>query len=99
MTAKSLIYAYLNKDEDDKRTILSLYDEHNKKLKILIGKSVAPNTYKSHETSRKHLCRFLQEVYKMKDFYLNDIIPSFIDRYEEYFRVDRECNNNTPLNL
>jgi hypothetical protein len=36
-TARSLMSAYLNKD-DDRRTILKVYDEHNDKLSKLVGK-------------------------------------------------------------
>jgi len=96
VTAKSLINAYLRKD-DEKRTILSLYTSHNRKLKMMVGKDVAFNTYKRHETSKKHLARFIKIRYKMSDFYIRDITPEFVDDYETYFRVERNCNNNTTV--
>lgn len=33
----------------------------------------------------------------MVDYYLKDIDPDFVDKYETYFRVDRGCNNNTTV--
>ncbi|MFC2080706.1 phage integrase SAM-like domain-containing protein [Bacteroidota bacterium] len=97
ISAKSLMNAYLNKDDDDRRTILQVYDEHNVKLKLLVGKGVAYNTYKRHITSRGHLGKFIREKYEMRDYYLKDINPEFVDRFDTYFRVDRGCNNNTTV--
>lgn len=96
ISARCLMNAYLNKD-DDKKTILQVYDEHNKKLFALVGKSVALGTYQRHVTSRDHIERFIQYKYGMKDYYLKDINPEFLDQLETYFRVDRGCNNNTTV--
>ena len=96
VSARSLMNAYLNKD-DDKKTILQVYDEHNKKLFALIGKGVALGTYQRHVTSRDHIERFIQNKYEMRDYYLKDINPEFLDHLDTYFRVDRKCNNNTTV--
>ena len=96
VSARTLMNLYLNKG-DDKKTILKVYEEHNNKLKLLIGKGVAFNTYKRHKTSKRHLEKFLKEKYKMRDYYLTDIDPEFVEKYETYFRIDRGCNNNTTV--
>jgi site-specific recombinase XerD len=93
--ARTLLNRYLNKDDDDKRTILRVHEEHNKKMYLLIGKGVAFNTYKRYETSKDHLERFIGKEFGQSDYYLKDINPEFLDKYETYFRVDRNCNNNT----
>ena len=94
--ARSLMNAYLNKD-DDKKTILQVYDEHNKKLFALVGKGVALGTYQRHVTSRDHIERFVCKKYGLSDYYLKDINPEFLDQLDTYFRVDRRCNNNTTV--
>jgi len=96
VSARSLMNAYLNKD-DDRRTILKVYDEHNEKLSKIIGKGVAKGTYERHVTTRDHLERFIRDNYEMRDYYLNDINPEFVDRLEMYFRIDRGCNSNTTV--
>ncbi len=96
VSARSLMNAYLNKD-DDKKTILQVYDKHNKKLFALIGKGVALGTYQRHVTSRDHIERFVLSKYGMSDYYLKDINPEFLDHLDTYFRVDRGCNNNTTV--
>lgn len=96
VSARSLMNTYLNKD-DDRRTILKVYDEHNDKLLKLIDKGVAFNTHKRHVTSRDHLERFIRGKFNMTDYYLNDINSEFVDHFETYFRVDRGCNNNTTV--
>jgi hypothetical protein len=50
VSAWTLMNAYLNKN-DDRRTILKVYDEHNDKLLKLIEKGVAFNTHKRHVTA------------------------------------------------
>ena len=97
ITARTLRNAYLKKDDEEKMTILKFYTEHNDKLKLMVGKGIAFNTYKRHSTSKRHLERFLSAKYKMSDFYLKDITPEFLENYVTYFRVDQGCNNNTTV--
>lgn len=94
VTAKSLMNRYLGRDEEN-RTILDIYKEHNNKMYKRIGAGAAEGTYKRHLTSKDHLERFIRQEYKVSDMYLNEITPEFVEKYEEYFRVDRRCGNNT----
>lgn len=94
ITAKSIMNRYLGKDEEN-RTILTVYKEHNERMNKSIGKGFSYGTYQRHETSKDHLERFIQQEYGRPDMYLKDITPEFVDKYESYFRVDRQCCNNT----
>ena len=94
ITAKSLINRYLGKDEEN-RTILHIYKEHNDRMQKMIGNGVAYGTYQRHETSKDHLERFIQQKYGRTDMYLKDITPEFIDKYIAYFKIDRKCGHNT----
>jgi len=97
VTAVSLKNAFLNIEDDENRTILQVYEEHNENLKLRINKGVSRNTYIRHVTSKKHLERFIQTAYKMNDFYLKDVDHTSIVRYETYLRTERNCNNNTTV--
>ena len=94
ITAKSLMNRYLGKDEE-RRTILHIYNEHNQRMYRSVGNGVAYGTYQRHETSKDHLKRFIQQEFGKPDMYLKEITPEFIDKYESYFMVDRQCCNNT----
>lgn len=97
VSAVSLKNAYLNVGNDERKTILQVYEEHNENLKMRIDKGVSKSTYIRHTTSKKHLEKFIQTEYRSNDFYLKDIDHSFIIRYETYLRVSRTCNNNTTV--
>ena len=94
ISARTLRDCYLRRD-DAKRTILQTYQEHNERLFHMIDNGIAYNTYKRHLTSKDHVERFIRLKYNRPDYYLKDITPEFIDRYESYFRVERGCNTNT----
>jgi site-specific recombinase XerD len=97
VTASALKNAFLNKGDDQSRTILQTYEEHNEILKEKINKGISRNTYIRHTTSKQHLERFIRSQYGKSDLYLADIDHSFITRYETYLRTKRDCNNNTTV--
>ena len=59
VSATSLKNAYLNVEDDEHRTILQVYEEHNENMKLRINKGSAKNTYIRHTTSKMHLERFI----------------------------------------
>jgi len=97
ITATSLKNAFLNIGDDDHRTLLQAYDEHNATLELLIDKGVSRSTYIRHTTSKKHLERFIQIEYKKNDILLREVNHAFIVKYETYLRAKRNCNNNTTV--
>lgn len=94
VSARTLMDKYLNRG-NYKKTLLKIYEEHNKKMSNLIGNGVAFNTHKRHVTSKDHIERFIRMEYKQPDYYLRDLTPEFFDRLETYFRVTRKCSVNT----
>jgi hypothetical protein len=87
VTAQTLKNAYLGINKDETRTILQVYQEHNENLKLLINKGVAEGTYERHFTSRKHLESYIQDIYKLNDYFLRDIDHSFVTKYETYSHI------------
>lgn len=97
ITARSLKNAYLNINDEEDRTIIKTYNDHNEDLKQLIDKGISKGTYERHVTSRKHLQEFIKITYKMSDYYIKDIGPEFIRKYNSYLRIKRNCSNNTTV--
>jgi hypothetical protein len=93
--APSLKNAYLNLTDEDKKTILKVYQEYNENLKLMINRGFSQGTYERHVTSRKHLEKFINETFHLNDYYLKDIDHSFIVKYDLYLRIKRNCANNT----
>ena len=85
INAISLKNAYLGIDED-RKTILEVFREHNEQCKGLINIDFAPATYKRYETSYRHVERFIKSKYKKNDLDLRQITAGFVKDFEYYFR-------------
>ena len=80
-----------------KRFIVPIFEEHNNKIKELLGLEYAPGTYERYQTSLKHTKDFLNWKYNVSDFDIENIDHAFIADYEFYLRSVRKCANNTAV--
>ncbi len=79
------------------RTLIPIFQDHNNKIKELLGKEYAPGTLERYETSLKHTKNFLEWKYKITDIEISKIDHAFITDYEFYLRTVRNCANNTAV--
>jgi site-specific recombinase XerD len=79
------------------RTLIPIFQDHNNKIKALIGKEYAPGTLERYETSLKHTKDFLIWKYNISDIDILKIDHAFITDYEFYLRTVRNCANNTAV--
>jgi site-specific recombinase XerD len=93
-TALELKNIYLGIDQDSK-TILEIFKEHNKKCLGLINIDFAPGTVERYNTCYKHVEDFIKHQYKKDDLVLREITPMFISDFEYYLKVVRKCCHNT----
>jgi site-specific recombinase XerD len=96
LSALELRNRYLGFD-DDSRTILDVFREHNRKCKSLENKDYAPGTVQRYTTTYDHLKDFIKSKYKKEDMSLNDIKPMFISDFEDYLKITRNCCHNTTV--
>ena len=94
ISAKALKNRFLG-IEDDKRTIVDVFEYHNKKISELSGISYSPTTIQRYVTTLDHIKSFIKHQYALEDVALNQLKFSFISDLEHYFRTVRKCNNNT----
>jgi len=83
--------------EERQRTLIPIFQDHNDKIKELVGKEYAPGTLERYETSLKHTKNFLEWKYKITDIEISKIDHAFITDYEFYLRSVRNCANNTAV--
>jgi site-specific recombinase XerD len=83
--------------EERARTLIPIFQDHNNKIKELIGKEYAPGTLERYKTSLSHTIEFLQWKYKVSDIEIIKIDHAFITDYEFYLRSVRNCANNTAV--
>jgi site-specific recombinase XerD len=93
-TAKALRNSYHGID-DNPRTILNIFAEHNDRCKSLINIDFAKGTWDRYDTCYRHIQRFMWFKYKKNDLSLSEISPIFIRDFEHYLKTERNCRHNT----
>ena len=83
--------------EERQRMLVPIFQDHNNKIKELVGKEYAPGTLERYTTSLKHTIEFMQWKYKVSDIYITKIDHAFITDYEFWLRSVRNCANNTAV--
>lgn len=83
--------------EQRQRMLLEIFENHNLKMKELVGSDFAQNTYKRYLTSLSHTGEFLKHQYNLKDISITNIDLAFINDYDYYLRSVRHCNNNSTI--
>lgn len=96
VTSESLKLKLLGSNERA-RMLVPIFQDHNNKIKELIGKEYAAGTLERYTTSLKHTIEFLEWKYKVSDIDIKQIDHAFITDYEFYLRSVRNCNNNTAV--
>ena len=83
--------------KERERLLIPIFQEHNRKIKELIGLEYATGTLERYETSLKHTKDFLSWKYNLTDINIEKIDHAFITEYEFYLRSERKCANNTAV--
>ena len=96
VTTETLKSKILGVDERA-RTLVPIFQDHNNKIKELIGKEYAPGTLERYTTSLKHTIEFMQWKYNVSDIDITKIDHAFISDYEFWLRSIRNCANNTAV--
>lgn len=79
------------------RMLVPIFQDHNNKIKELIGKEYAAGTLERYTTSLKHTIEFLEWKFKISDIDIKQIDHAFVTDYEFYLRSVRNCSNNTAV--
>jgi site-specific recombinase XerD len=82
---------------ETKRMLVLIFQDHNNKIKELVGKEYAPGTLERYTTSLKHTIEFMQWKYNVSDIDITKIDHAFITDYEFWLRSVRNCANNTAV--
>jgi len=83
--------------EENQRKLLLIFEDHNKRMKELIGKEFSNNTFKKYETTLSHTREFLKHQYKVNDISIKRVDIAFINDFDFYLRNTKNCNNNSTI--
>ncbi|MBN8676531.1 MAG: site-specific integrase [Chitinophagales bacterium] len=87
----------LHGSEERQRTLIPIFEDHNKKVEALLNDEFAPGTLERYKTSLKHTVDFLLWKYNVSDIDIKKIDHAFVTEYEFYLRSVCKCNNNTAV--
>lgn len=87
----------LSGKKERERMLIPIFQEHNRKIKELVGQEYALGTLERYETSLKHTKDFLSWKYNLTVINIEKIDHAFITEYEFYLRSERKCANNTAV--
>ena len=81
----------------DEKTILGIFQEHNDKVRQLVGKDFADGTRERYEVAYRHVKEFIRWKYKKDDLLLSDLDHAFVTELEFYLKTIRKCCHNSAM--
>lgn len=82
---------------DDRRTLLQVFDDHNKDIERLIGKDYVKATLTKYKTIRGKVAEFILHKYKKNDTYLDTLEYGFVTGFEKYLKIECNIDHNTVM--
>lgn len=82
---------------DDQKTILEIFQQHNDKVQKLIGKDFSEGTMDIFIRTLEHTRKFIQWKYNSNDLDINKLDYDFISDYEFWLKSVRNCSHNTTM--
>ncbi|OOQ58440.1 site-specific integrase [Mucilaginibacter pedocola] len=82
----------LSGNAEKTRYLMQIFDEHNRRMKSLIGNGFEANTLKGYNTSVKHLSGFLKANYGKTDIDVRSLNHAFIVDFEYYLKSTCKCS-------
>jgi hypothetical protein len=96
VTANAIKDHYYGKDENS-RTLVEVYREHNKKCRALIGIDFTESTVEKFDTSLSHLQEYMKHSYGKDDIPLSEVNAQLINNFDFYLKTVRKCQQNSSL--
>lgn len=96
VTAAAIKNSYLGITQKSKSLFL-LFEDHNTKVKELVGRDYSQGTLDRYDTVLKHLREFVKHRYNLDDIMVSDVDHAFIQEFDHFLRTVRSCENNTAV--
>lgn len=84
-------------EDKNRRMLIPIFQDHNSKMKELLGKKYAPGTLQRFEVTLNHIQNFLQWKYNATDIRIDKVDHCFVTEFEFYLRSVKNCSNNTSV--
>jgi hypothetical protein len=96
ITAETIKSCFIGKSEKV-RTLLSVFEDHNQKMKSLVGQEFAPSTLMRYKTACNHTASFIQWKYKTNHISIKDLNYEFVSQFAFWLKSVRKCGHNATM--
>lgn len=96
ITTESLRNKYLGIEEEP-HTLITAIQNHNDKIKALIGNGFTQGTLTKYNTTLKHTKSFILHQFKVTDLPVHQVDNYFITEFDFYLRSKCGCGNNAAV--
>jgi site-specific recombinase XerD len=96
LTAETIKNRFVGKEEKS-RTLLAVFEDHNQKMRSLVGQEFEKSTLQRYETCLMHTKDFIRLQYNISDIPVTKINFAFLNDFEYYLRSVRKCGNNSAI--
>lgn len=96
ITAYGLKNAFLGIKTEEK-SIVSVFEDHNKSLELLKNKEYAESTCTRYDTCLSHLKTYMKDKFHADDLPLSKVDAAFINGFEFFLKTKKNCCKNTSL--
>ncbi|WP_422860552.1 phage integrase SAM-like domain and Arm DNA-binding domain-containing protein [Flagellimonas sp. S174] len=78
------------------KTLLNIYDDHNKEISELVGREFSSGAYQRHLRTARHLKSFIIKEFGYEDINVKEVDLNFIKRFEHFLKTYlKSCGQNT----
>lgn len=96
ITCKSIRDSYLG-ILDNKKTLVSIFEEHNRDIKKLINIDISSETYSKYITGLKYIKEFIIKQYHEDDLDIDIVNFSFLSQFESFLKVKKNLSHNSAM--
>lgn len=96
VTSSALMDIVSGNDQRGKM-LLSIFKDHNDRMKALIGNGYAKGTCKRFDTALKHTQSFIKWKYNLDDINIYVLNSEFVNDLSFWFKTVRNCSHNTTM--
>lgn len=97
ITAKLILQKFFGQDENNRRTLLGTFKEHNENCRKLIGIDYVEITVNRFDLCRRYLEEFIKKEYLEGDLMLKDLNGEFVRKFEIFLKIEKNCQQNTVI--
>lgn len=97
ITSTILKNKFFGMDDEDRKTLIAFFNEHNEKCRQLIGIDYVDITVRRYECCARYLKELIQKKYGEDDLLLKEVKGELVREFEFFMKTEKGCQQNTVI--